>query len=624
MYVFNNSLPGPVLHVYQNQTVRIRIYNDFPTQSLSVHFHGIRQAGTPQSDGVGRVTQLSILPGSSFLHEFVSVDEGTFWYHSHVNSQTAMGLLGAFIVHARTMPAAVYGEFVLMLHDWQHFYTSEQHDLLIESGQFYPNSLDTLVQSSTNDYLETIAGTREASALITSILINGRGRYFDPRTNESSNMTPLECLKIQSGNHTTYRLRLINGGSAFSLKFSIDEHSLHVIASDGVPFAQPIIVDQLIIGLGERFDVLVVNTTMMANTRNYWIRIDTLDRNNNPRWHGKAILQYMVDSVMPMTNQQNCTALRPCRILNCPFTQYGPNDSSSVCLTPQNISTHEDYLDQSLLNETIQVNVKQTLSLTMVDSNGERAGFESINYIGMKYPPMTEPILYNAQVAREQLPCSGMRLDMSGGEKCYHYVLAQFNDVVEFLLINFDYDHHPLHLHGSYFHIVEQGLAQLNTTTGQFLANNPNIECNDYAECTCQQQNTTCTMPTMRLVKDTIQLPTGRYEQVLLQAEKTWCFLQLYENTISSYESWYLAVSLPFRTSFRSRHGYHGSCKLLNMSDVFNTIRVYLGSRRSHSIAIFSFNDAHVPKLPTSWTSFRTTVLPQLNMYESRHEQKQT
>jgi hypothetical protein len=176
------------------------------------------------------------------------------------------------------------------------------------------------------------------------------------------------------------------------------------------------------------------------------------------------------------------------------------------------MTTHADYLDQTLLDETIEVQVKQTLSLTVVQSNGERASYESINYIGIEYPSMTEPILYNAQLARSLLPCSGARLNTTSGEKCYHNIVVQYNDIVEFLLINFDMDLHPLHLHGSSFHVVEQGFAQLNTTTGQYLANNPNVECNNNAECTCQEQNETCTRINMRLVKDTIQLPKGGYE----------------------------------------------------------------------------------------------------------------
>ena len=123
-------------------------------------------------------------------------------------------------------------------------YTGEQHDLLIDSGQFYVNSLESIFDSGNIDH------STETTALVTSILINGRGQYIDPRTNESSTNVPLEILKIQSEKYDTYRIRLINGGNAFSLKFSIDEHVLHVIAADGIPFNESIVVDQLIIGLG--------------------------------------------------------------------------------------------------------------------------------------------------------------------------------------------------------------------------------------------------------------------------------------------------------------------------------------------------------------------------------------
>jgi FtsP/CotA-like multicopper oxidase with cupredoxin domain len=471
---------------------------------------------TPESDGIGRLTQLSILPGSSFLHEFVAVDAGTFWYHSHVHSQTAMGLMGAFVVHPKTASdREEQGEFVLLLNDWQHFYTSEQHHLLIESGQFYPNDLESLTQSGTIDFFEAVDGSRAAEALVTSILINGRGQYVDPRDGtKGSSTTPLEYLKIVSvQNNSAYRLRLINGGSVFSLKFSIDQHSLKVIASDGVPFAQPIIAAQLIIGLGERYDVIIDNLTAMDNTINYWIRVDTMDKNNNIRWHGLAILQYAATNVMPTTTRQNCTVLQPCRILNCPFSQYGPSDTDNrtpfICRTPLNMSTHEDHLDLDLLNETIKINIKQTLQLTMVESQGDRAGFESFNYVGMKYPSMTEPILRNPQLARELLACSNRSLNVNSGEKCYHTIVAQYNDIIELLLVNHDDDQHPIHLHGSYFHIVEQGLALLNTTTGEIIADNPNVECDENAVCECKQNNVICTVNNMRLVKDTVQLPKG-------------------------------------------------------------------------------------------------------------------
>ncbi|CAF2792024.1 unnamed protein product [Rotaria sp. Silwood2] len=425
-----------------------------------------------------------------------------------------MGLLGGFIVHPRTVTTREeQGEFVLVLNDWQHFYTSEQHYVLMSSGQFYPNSIESLIQPSNIDYFEAVDGSRAAEALVTSILINGRGQYFDPRAkNDSFSTTPFEYLNMASASsNTTYRLRLINGGSVLSLKFSIDAHPLTVVASDGMPFAQPLIVDQLIIGLGERYDVLI--TAAADKTRNYWIRVDTMDKNNNPRWHARAILQYMPSRIMPTTEPRNCTIAQPCFILNCPFTQYGPkeddNAMSLICLTPQNITTHEYYLDRGLLDETVIPNVRKTLQMTMVTGTDERAAFESFNYIGMQYPPMDTPILYVAQHAREQFTCLNRSLDADTGDKCYHTVMARYNDIVEFLLVNHDDDQHPLHLHGSFFHIIEQGLASLNSTTGEFLANNANVDCNEHAECKCTETAEACKKNNMRLVKDTVQLPKG-------------------------------------------------------------------------------------------------------------------
>jgi FtsP/CotA-like multicopper oxidase with cupredoxin domain len=237
-----------------------------------------------------------------------------------------------------------------------------------------------------------------------------------------------------------------------------------------------------------------------------------MDKNNNTRWHGLAILQYAPTTVIPTTEPRDCTVTQPCRILNCPFSQYGPSEPDKsnpfICLTPLNISTHADHLDLELIDEKTPINIKKALSLTMVE-NPDGGGFESFNYIGLKYPSMKESILENPRLARELLPCSNRSLDGESGEKCYHTIVAQYNDIIELLLINHDDDTHPLHLHGSYFHIVEQGLSQLDPTTGEFLANNPNIQCDEHAVCVCNQNNATCTTNSMRLVKDTIQLPKG-------------------------------------------------------------------------------------------------------------------
>ena len=118
----------------------------------------------------------------------------------------------------------------------------------------------------------------------------------------------------------------------------------------------------------------------------------------------------------------------------------------------------------------------------MVEGQDDQSGFESFNYIGMKYPSMSESILHNPQLARARFACSKRSLDTNSGEKCYHTIVVQYNDIIELLLINHDGDQHPIHLHGSYYHIVEQGLAQVNITTGKkYIAPNPNVKCDEHA-----------------------------------------------------------------------------------------------------------------------------------------------
>ncbi|CAF1050104.1 unnamed protein product [Didymodactylos carnosus] len=388
---------------------------------------------------------------------------------------------------------------------------SEQHGLCVESGQFYPNSVQSLINDTNIDYFEAVDGSRAAEAIVDSILINGRGIYFDRLANYSST-TPLERLSVSV--NQTYRLRLINGGSVFSLRFSIDMHSLEVIESDGLPFEQSIVVDQIIVGLGERFDLLI-NTTNINPNSNYMIRVDTLDKNNNPRWHGRAILEYSNNNIDVEQEEsfisKNCSKQYPCRILNCPFTQYGSDKDSFICLTYSNMTTSSIHIDKNLVQlETTNITLRKTISLTHVEPSlsTQMSGYEAINWIGMKLPILTQPILFDPIEARNQFTCTNtLLLSETNGEKCYHHVVLKLNDTIEFLVINHDDDQHPMHLHGHYFHVVEQGLAELNETSGIYVSNNPNVECDEHAQC--QYKANISTNNNVLLVKDTVQVAKG-------------------------------------------------------------------------------------------------------------------
>ena len=97
---FNGMWPGPILRVTEGDAVRVVVTNRLD-ESTGVHFHG--QNVPNAMDGVPFITQPPILPGGSFVYEFVAGPAGSHMYHSHHNAtdQVGRGLLGAFIVDPR-------------------------------------------------------------------------------------------------------------------------------------------------------------------------------------------------------------------------------------------------------------------------------------------------------------------------------------------------------------------------------------------------------------------------------------------------------------------------------------------------------------------------------------------
>lgn len=58
--VVNDQFPGPELRGRVGQTVRIRVNNHLPTDTTSIHWHGVKQLGTVWSDGKFILFQVSL------------------------------------------------------------------------------------------------------------------------------------------------------------------------------------------------------------------------------------------------------------------------------------------------------------------------------------------------------------------------------------------------------------------------------------------------------------------------------------------------------------------------------------------------------------------------------------
>lgn len=228
---FNGTIPGPTITADWGDTLRIHVTNNLENNGTSIHWHGIRQKGSVEYDGTPGVTQCPIAPGETFTYEFRATQYGTTWYHSHFTLQYGNGLLGPLVING---PATANYDVDLgpvLLTDWSHEDAFTIWDKVASKG---------------------------LPPLLPTGLINGKNVWgFGGQRSE---------FIFKSG--TSYRLRLINTAIDGYIRFAVDHHTLTVIANDLVPIV-PYKADSIIIGIGQRYDVIIHATQTPGN---YWMR----------------------------------------------------------------------------------------------------------------------------------------------------------------------------------------------------------------------------------------------------------------------------------------------------------------------------------------------------------------
>jgi len=187
------------------------------TNGTSLHFHGIRQNYTNQNDGVASITQCPTAVGETATYTWKATQYGSTWYHSHFALQAWEGVFGGIIINGPATSDYDEDLGVLFLNDWDHQTVDELYYSAETNG---PPTLD-------------------------NGLINGTNVYGDD--DDSSQTGSRFTTQFTSG--TSYRIRLVNAAVDTHFKFSIDNHTLTVIATDLVPIV-PYTTEILNIGMG--------------------------------------------------------------------------------------------------------------------------------------------------------------------------------------------------------------------------------------------------------------------------------------------------------------------------------------------------------------------------------------
>ena len=111
----NGGIPGPTLRFTEGDTAEIHVTNsmDVPT---TVHWHGLLVP--PDMDGVPFVSFPPIKQGTTFTYRFPIRQAGTYWYHSHSGLQEQRGLFGSIVILPRERIHSEDRDHVVVLSDW--------------------------------------------------------------------------------------------------------------------------------------------------------------------------------------------------------------------------------------------------------------------------------------------------------------------------------------------------------------------------------------------------------------------------------------------------------------------------------------------------------------------------
>ncbi|MGF9692695.1 multicopper oxidase family protein [Rhizobium sp. 0TCS1.26] len=204
----------PVLRMKRGEPFHARLINrlDEPT---TIHWHGLRIDN--RMDGVPFLTQPYVYTGDSFDYRFTPPDAGTFWYHPHCNTLTQMGrgMTGLLIVEDPADPQ-FDAEIAINLRDWR----------LGGDGQF----------------IEAFK-PRDAARNGTFGTVRGANWQIQP------------SFAAPAGGLVRIRLAATDVTRIYSLR--LDGAEALVVALDGQPLPAPQSLQTLVIGPGQRADLVV-------------------------------------------------------------------------------------------------------------------------------------------------------------------------------------------------------------------------------------------------------------------------------------------------------------------------------------------------------------------------------
>lgn len=465
----NQSLPAPVLHFKEGKHAVIYVTNnmDVPT---SMHWHGLLLPN--YMDGVAYLTTPPIMPNKTLRFDFPLIQSGTYWYHSHTGLQEQRGIYGGIIVEPKKETLEYDHDLVLVVSDWTN--DNPQHVLknLKRHNEWYGfkiGNAPSLLKAMANGteslkaqlklWSQKMPGMHISDIPYDAFLINGK------KTREYTQFKP----------GSKVRLRVINAGASTYFWLHRGGGHLNLISTDGID-VQPVHTEKVLIGNAETYDFLLT----MPEGKQIEFRATAQDvTGHTSAFLGSGQKTYAKDIPKPDYQELN---IRMAKM----HSNTGAHSDHDMYIKPEEkgeISANPGRMKSTTDHETENVD-HSGHNMEHNHTKVEQSNVATKNHSDMKYheemimDPTTPMIMwktgYSNSILKAKEPTLNHNADsirslvfnLSGNMWRYTWSMngktlsesdkieIKKGEIVRITLNNTTMMHHPMHLHGHFFRVL--------------------------------------------------------------------------------------------------------------------------------------------------------------------------
>lgn len=463
----NGSIPGPTLEFTEGEYAVIFVKNEM-NEETSIHWHGLLLPNF--YDGVPYLTTPPIEPGHTQKYEFAIKQSGTYWYHSHTMLQEQSGVYGSIVIYPRNKTLNYDKELVLMLSDWTNEKPMDVLRFLKRGTEWYNIKKGTATPlnqviargafgAQLDFWRQRMEGADIADIYYPAFLINGE------ETIEYPEFKPGEKV----------RLRIIDGGASTSFWMTFGGTDPLLVSADGLDVV-PVKKNKTFIGVAETYDFIVT----IPQEGKIEFKITAQDGSGTAAaFLGKGKILPAQDIPKPDKIAMMQKMAKMDMKMGAPALKYNPKKDEPYKMK-EKWGMKMEGMDHSKKGMPINTTKTTEMDHTMMDMKKDpdsipldrnystkkddgMQGMEQLSEYSYDYLKSPEKTTYD-----ENIPVNEILLNLTGNMSRYIWSLNGIplsetdkikingNQVTRITLNNLTMMHHPMHLHGHFFRVINK------------------------------------------------------------------------------------------------------------------------------------------------------------------------